>query len=63
MVYVGLATAVAVQSAVAGSSGGSKIPKLNDALVRKASLKMQRWREMIARRKSGGFGSVTRPGQ
>ncbi|RSH91959.1 hypothetical protein EHS25_009329 [Saitozyma podzolica] len=55
----GLATAVAVQSTIAGPSS-AKTPTLSDAVIRRASLKMQRWK-VAAARKKGGFGSITRP--
>lgn len=61
LTQAGLATAVAVQSTIAGPSS-AKTPTLSDAVIRRASLKMQRWKEAAARKK-GGFGSITRPGE
>nr|XP_031862788.1 uncharacterized protein CI109_001800 [Kwoniella shandongensis]KAA5529860.1 hypothetical protein CI109_001800 [Kwoniella shandongensis] len=49
------AAAVSIQSALGGSTG----PTLSESVIRRASLKMKRWKEVRAN-KQGGFGSVTR---
>ena len=40
-----------------------KTVKLGSSVMQKASLKMQRWREMKEARKRGGFGSIVRGGE
>ena len=60
----GHATAVAMQSTtVPSNSYEAKIPKLSDTVIRRASLKLQRWKEQLAMSRAGGFGSITRAGK
>lgn len=40
-----------------------RVVPLSEALVQKASLKMNRWKELRAARGRGGFGSIVRPGE
>jgi hypothetical protein len=45
------------------SSDEKKVVKLGSSVIQKASLKMQRWKEIKAARKRGGFGSIVRGGK
>ncbi|WVQ78290.1 hypothetical protein IAT38_000375 [Cryptococcus sp. DSM 104549] len=54
---LGNAQPVMLQSTVGGASG--KVPTLSESIIRRASLKMNRWKEQRAAR-SGGFGSIAR---
>lgn len=57
----GYAQPLLVQTAIAGPSR-SKPPTLADSVIRKASLKAQRWKEALERQR-GHFGSVTKGGE
>ncbi|OCF54114.1 hypothetical protein L486_08308 [Kwoniella mangroviensis CBS 10435] len=53
------ANAISLQSTFGGDASHNS-PTLSDSLIRRASLKMNRWKERRAQRGSGGFGSVPR---
>ncbi|WWD01374.1 hypothetical protein V866_008317 [Kwoniella sp. B9012] len=53
------ANAISLQSTLGGDASHNS-PTLSDSLIRRASLKMNRWKERRAQRGFGGFGSVPR---
>lgn len=60
----GYASAVAVEpSHVTLPEAKVKVPKLSEALIRRASLKMNRWKELREVKRAGGFGSVLKGGE
>lgn len=63
MPMAGYASAVAIEpSHIASSSSKSQVPTLSESLIRRASLKMSKWKEMRAAKRAGGFGSVLKGG-
>lgn len=55
-----MASPVSIQ--VLGSAKADKVVTLSETLIRRASLKASRWKELKAAKK-GGFGSVSRGGE
>jgi hypothetical protein len=56
----GLAVPVSLQTM---GNDEKKVVKLGSSVIQKASLKMQRWKEIKEARKRGGFGSIVRGGK
>ncbi|WVQ98746.1 hypothetical protein IAU59_005877 [Kwoniella sp. CBS 9459] len=54
----GYATAMTLQSGLLDTY--PKVPTLSDSVIRRASLKMNRWKEKRALTRNGGFGSIPR---
>ncbi|RXK39529.1 hypothetical protein M231_03198 [Tremella mesenterica] len=57
----GHAQPVSLQNALPASGSQPRIPTLSDSLIRRASLKASRWKELRQLRRQGGFGSIMRP--
>lgn len=58
----GYAKPVAVQtSGVLGEPDEKDVPKLSDVVIRRASLKAQRWKELLKARRTGSFGTTLHP--
>ncbi|WVW83067.1 hypothetical protein I302_105084 [Kwoniella bestiolae CBS 10118] len=53
--------AISLQSTYGGDASRTT-PTLSESLIRRASLKMNRWKEKRAQQGSGGFGSIPRGG-
>ncbi|BEJ18218.1 hypothetical protein CspHIS471_0704950 [Cutaneotrichosporon sp. HIS471] len=54
----GAAQPLIVQATEPLGQGKGKVPSLSESLIRRASLKAQRWKESHAARRKSGFGSV-----
>lgn len=58
----GYAKPVAVQtSGVLGEPDEKDVPKLSDVVIRRASLKAQRWKEILKARRTGSFDTTLHP--